>query len=64
MNITLPSGQRRVHWQREGSPACGGGRHGKKGLWQLDLSEVTCRRCLCLAEAAQRKAAREAPPPG
>ena len=63
MNITLPQTGKRVHWPRAGAPACGGGRHGKKGLWQLDLSEVTCRRCVRIAQAAQRKAS-NAPPSG
>jgi hypothetical protein len=50
MNISLPSG-RRVHWLRAGFPACGGGRHGKKGAWQLDIGEITCRRCQMMAKA-------------
>ncbi len=51
INISLPKGQR-VHWLRDGWPACGGGRHGKKGAWQTDLGEVTCRRCVKMARAA------------
>jgi hypothetical protein len=51
MNISLPSRQR-VHWLRAGFPACGVGRHGKKGSWQLDFADVTCRRCVKIAKAA------------
>jgi hypothetical protein len=49
MNISLPFG-RRVHWLRAGFPACGGGRHGKKGAWQLDVCEVSCRRCQAMVK--------------
>ena len=56
VNVSLPT-RRRVHWLREGYPACGGGRHGKKGLWQLELSELTCRRCLKLAANASAQLA-------
>jgi hypothetical protein len=56
MNISLLSA-RRIHWLRLGFPACGGGRHGKKGVWQLDIGEVTCQRC----EKMLKKAA-ECPP--
>jgi hypothetical protein len=54
IHASLPHG-RRVHWLRDGSPACGGGRHGKKGAWQTELGEVTCQRCLGIARAAAEK---------
>ena len=60
MNLSLPHRQR-VHWQRAGFPACGGGRHGKHGLWQMEISEVTCRRCLKLAKAHAEKTAEAKP---
>ncbi len=47
MNATLPT-RGRVHWMRDGAPRCGGGGHGKHGPWQMDLGDVTCRRCLTL----------------
>jgi len=57
MNVSIPT-RWRVHWLRAGQPACGGGRHGKKGVWQLDIGEVTCKRC------EKIKAAREKPGDG
>lgn len=55
MNMTLPQG-RCVHWMRDGFPACGGGRHGKRGFWQLNLGEVTCQRCVKIEQKARQKA--------
>ena len=52
MNVSLPT-KWRVHWLRAGQPACGGGRHGKKGAWQMDIGEVTCKRCVKMAEKAK-----------
>ena len=49
MNAALPNGKR-IHWMRDGAPRCGGGGHGKRGPWQMDLGDVTCRRCQKLAE--------------
>ena len=49
MKAALPTGKR-VHHLRDGAPRCGGGRHGKRVPWQTEMSEVTCRRCLKLAE--------------
>lgn len=51
MNVSLRV-RGRVHWLRAGFPACGGGRHGKKGMWQIDLCDVSCRRCVKIAKAA------------
>ncbi len=56
MNAALPNGKR-IHQMRDGAPRCGGGGHGKRGPWQMDLGDVTCRRCQKLAEC---DAAREA----
>jgi len=58
VRAALPKGKR-VHRLRDGAPRCGGGRHGKHGLWQLDLGEVTCRRCRKLAEWDRSREARE-----
>ena len=54
MNISIPT-RWRVHWLRAGQPACGGGRHGKKGAWQMDIGEVTCMRCVKMMKAAAEK---------
>jgi hypothetical protein len=54
MNVSLPA-RRCVHWLRAGFPACGGGRHGKKGAWQIDFVDLTCRRCIKIARAAAQK---------
>lgn len=54
MNITLPTGGR-VHWCRDGFPACGGGRHGKAGFWQLDIGSVSCKRCQRIHQTTLKK---------
>ena len=54
MNAALPTGKR-VHWMRNGAPSCGGGRHGKKGLWQVEWGDVTCLRCQKIVRKAQEK---------
>lgn len=58
MKATLPNGKR-VHQMRNGAPRCGGGRHGRRGPWQMDLGDVTCRRCLTLAAWDWSREARE-----
>ena len=54
MNVSIPT-RWRVHWLRAGQPACGGGRHGKKGAWQFDAGEVSCKRCAKMMKAAAEK---------
>ncbi len=46
---------------REGAPRCGGGRHGKRGPWQLDMGDVTCRRCRKLEQRARSEAEKQGP---
>lgn len=65
MKVALPTGKR-VHHLHDGAPRCGGGRHGKRGLWQTEMSEVTCQRCMKLVahdceRESQQKAQADAP---
>jgi len=55
MNLTLPfPAKGRVHADGGGFPACGVLRRKlEKRGWQLDMSAVTCRRCL---KAAAKRA--------
>lgn len=43
-NGALPHGGK-VHRLNQGRARCGVGRRDGPGRWQLDLTEVTCRRC-------------------
>jgi hypothetical protein len=58
MNAMLPHGGK-VHAMRDAAPRCGGGRHGKRGPWQLDMGDVTCRRCVKFLRSDGHKAAKE-----
>ena len=47
MNATAFEGGK-VHLLKDQAARCGVGKHGRRGHWQTDLGEVTCRRCVRL----------------
>jgi len=53
MNALIKGGAKhlKVHVERNGHPACGGGRGGKAAQWQVDLWPVSCLRCKRMAAA-------------
>ena len=47
MNATFFNGGK-VHRLNDGAARCGVGRNFKKRAWQMELGDVTCRRCVKL----------------
>jgi len=59
MNATLFNGGK-VHRMLEGVARCGVGKRRQRAQWQMELGDVTCRRCVKLNEKDGRKEAQEA----
>ena len=53
MNATLFNGGK-VHRLESNTTRCGVGRNAKKRTWQMELGEVTCRRCVKLEQAKHK----------
>ena len=56
MNATAFEGGK-VHLLTDQAARCGVGKHARRGHWQTDLGEVTCRRCVRLKLVDQRRCA-------
>jgi len=50
MNVTFFNGGK-VHRLNDGAARCGVGRNTKQRAWQMELGDVTCRRCVKLEQA-------------
>ena len=53
MNATAFNGGK-IHLLTEQAARCGVGKHPKYRQWQMDLGEVTCRRCVRLESVAPK----------
>lgn len=58
MNATLIEGGK-VHGLMDRVARCGVGKNRERGEWQMELGEVTCRRCVKLQRSDAHKQAQE-----
>lgn len=56
MNATAFNGGK-VHLLTDQAARCGVGKHPEQRQWQMDLGEVTCRRCVKLVKRDDQKEA-------